>query len=296
MTPSSSQLVKTMDGLKSRAAKAGVSIVESPSNDQGSAQNAARQADVVIVVVGASSSESADRGSLNLDNNGDDLVAACVSTGKPVVVLMQIPGVVLTPWRNSVAAAAAMFLGGQGTGDAWARVLFGDVAPTGRLPVELPASESETISPNSQSSVSYTEGMLTSYRNTAHSPAFSFGHGLTFTSFTYSQPMVAPCDANICVSITIMNSGAFTARETPQLYLEFPSGAEYPTPILKGFEKTPLLSPGASTVVNFALTDRDMSYWNNGWVRATSFTAHIGASSRDIRIAHSFSSSSQAVV
>jgi len=296
LTPSSEQLVKPLDGIKARAAQAGVTVLEATSDHAGSVSSVVKQADVGIIVCGATSTESSDRGSLSLDNRCDSLVSSLASTGVPIVVLMQVPGAILTPWRDQVSAAAVMFLGGQATGDAWARVLFGDVSPSARLPIELPSSESETIPPNSQSSISYTEGMQTSYRNIAHSPAFPFGHGLTFTNFSYSQPTVASCGANTCVSITVTNSGTFAARETPQLYLEFPSGAEYPTPILKGFEKTPLLSPGATAVVNFALSDRDMSYWNNGWVRATSFTAHIGASSGDIRIVHAFSSSSQLMV
>merc|ERR1712166_1609845 len=263
MTPSSSQLVKTMDGLKIRASKAGISVIESASNDHGAAQNAASQADVVVVVVGASSSESADRSSLDVDNDGDGLINACASTGKPVVVLMQIPGVVLTPWRDSVAAIAAMFLGGQATGEAWARVLFGDVAPSGRLPVQFPASESDTISVVGGGDATYSEGMKTSYRNKDIVPAFAFGHGLTYTTFLYGDAVTSACGDNLCLTMSVTNNGLVEASDVPQLYLEFPAEAQHPAPLLKGFVKTEKISPGKSTQAVFELTDRDLSYWDH---------------------------------
>lgn len=283
MTPSSSQLVKTMDGLKARASKAGISVIESASNDQGAARNAASQADVVVVVVGASSSESADRGSLDVDNDGNGLINACTGAGKPVVVLMQIPGVVLTPWRDSVSAAAAMFLGGQGTGDAWARVLFGDVAPSGRLPVQFPASESDTIPVVGGGDATYSEGMKTSYRNKDVVPAFAFGHGLTYTNFSYGDAVTSACGDNLCLTMPVTNTGPVAASDVPQLYLEFPSAAQHPAPLLKGFVKTEAISPGKTTQAVFELTDRDLSYWDNGeWKKPATVNAHIGMSSANI--------------
>jgi beta-glucosidase len=283
MTPSSSQLVKTMDGLKARASKAGISVVESASNDQGAARNAANQADVVVVVVGASSTESADRGSLDVDNDGNGLINACTGTGKPVVVLMQIPGVVLTPWRDSVSAAAAMFLGGQGTGDAWAQVLFGDVAPSGRLPVQFPASESDTINVVGGGDASYSEGMKTSYRNKDIVPAFAFGHGLTYTTFQYGDAVTSACGDNLCLTMPVTNKGLVAASDVPQLYLEFPAKAQHPAPLLKGFVKTEKISPGKTAQAVFELTDRDLSYWDNGeWKKPATVNAHIGVSSAEI--------------
>merc|ERR1712137_1356640 len=138
LTPSSEQLVKPLDGIKARAAQAGVAVLEATSDHAGSISRTVQQADVAIIVCGATSTESSDRGSLNLDHRCDSLVSTLASkTAVPIVVLMQVPGAILTPWRGEVSAAAVMFLGGQATGDAWARVLFGDVSPSGRLPIEL---------------------------------------------------------------------------------------------------------------------------------------------------------------
>jgi beta-glucosidase len=238
----------------------------------------------VVVVVGASSTESADRNSLDVDNDGNGLINACAGTGKPVVVLMQIPGVVLTPWRDSVSAAAAMFLGGQGTGEAWARVLFGDVAPSGRLPVQFPASESDTISiVGGGGDASYSEGMKTSYRNKDITPAFAFGHGLTYTTFLYGDAVTSACGDNLCLTMPVTNNGLVAASDVPQLYLEFPSEAQHPAPLLKGFVKIEKISPGETTQAVFELTDRDLSYWDNGeWKKPAAVNAYIGASSADI--------------
>lgn len=280
MTPSSLQLVKTMDGLKSRASKAGVSVVESASNDQSSARSAANQADVVIVVVGATSSESSDRSSLDLDDDGNGLINAVIGTGKPVVVLMQIPGVVLTPWRDNVAASAAMFLGGQGTGEAWARIVFGDEVPSGRLPVQFPASESDTFDIGDSS---YSEGMRTSYRNKDHKFAYPFGHGLTYTTFSYGTLLPSKCGSNLCLTMFVSNVGSVAASDVPQLYIEFPSAASHPAPLLKGFVKTKAIAAGSTGRAVFELTDRDLSYWRSGnWVKPETVTVHVGTSSANI--------------
>lgn len=283
MTPSSEQLVKTLDGLKSRAAKLGINVHESPTNDQTSAKAASAEADIVFVVVGATSTESADRDSLSVDNDGDGLISAVVNTGKKVVVLLQVPGVVLTPWRDEVAAVAAMFLGGQATGEAWARVLFGEQAPSGRLPVQFPATESDTI-PIQTGVARFSEGLATSYRNPQAKFAFPFGHGLTYTTFKYGTISFSGCEtpSSLCILLPVQNVGTIAATDTPQVYVEFPAVALQPTPILKGFVKTDIIAPGKSQEVTVELTARDLSYWEGGdWIKPSTVTVHIGTSSAD---------------
>merc|ERR1740121_257654 len=230
-----------------------------------------------------------DRKDLNLDGGADALIEAVAKVSKNTIVLMQIPGVVVMPWRGSVSAILAMFLGGQETGNAWAAVLFGDHAPTGRLPVMMPATEQDTIQPESEDHVPYSEGLATSYRNKHFKAAFPFGHGLTYTTFEFSSPSKFPCDYDQkqCINITVRNTGLRPGRAVAQLYLEFPPAAGQPGPVLKGFQKTPQLLPQESMVVTFGLTDRDLSYYsahhaNPGWVQARRATAHIGASSADL--------------
>jgi beta-glucosidase len=283
MTPSAQQLVKTLDGLKSRAVKLGIDVHESPTNDQNSAKAAAAGADIVFVVVGATSTESMDRDSLSVDNDGDGLINAVVGTGKKVVVLLQVPGVVLTPWRDEVAAVAAMFLGGQATGEAWARVVFGEQAPSGRLPVQFPATESDTI-PIQTGTAQFSEGLATSYRNQQAKFAFPFGHGLTYTTFEYGSVTFNGCETsgNLCILLPVRNVGTVAATDTPQVYVEFPAEARQPTPVLKGFAKTDVIGPGETQEVTIELTVRDLSYWESGaWIKAGTVTVHVGTSSAE---------------
>jgi beta-glucosidase len=205
-------------------------------------------------------------------------------TKAPVVVLLQVPGAVLMPWAHDVDAIATMFLGGQETGAAWASVLFGDYAPTGHLPVSIPKTDGDTISPSSDKTVTYSEGMSTGYRDTSKQYLFPFGHGLTYTSFKYGKPKQHHCGEAQCVTLSIQNVGAKAAATVPQLYLEFPPEAQYPAPVLKGFQKTAVIKPGHTVQVTFQFTEADLSFWDSGsWCKIDTATAHIGASSADIR-------------
>ena len=281
-------VVTPLDGIKAAAAAKGIQVVASVTDDVGAATSAAAQADVTVVVAATTSGESVDRSSLALDNNADALISAVAAAAKKTVVLVQAPGSFTTPWRDAVDAAAALFLGGEQTGAAWGSVLFGDVAPSGRLPVQLPASEADTIAPSGDGSIPYSEGMATSYRNTQVTAAFPFGHGLTFAAFNFSSAAQVPCGSGggaACVKLSVTNAGGACARAVPQLYARFPSAAKHPSPLLKGFVKTDALCAGTSADVTFRLTTRDVSYYDAGeWVVAPSLTALIGASAADVQL------------
>merc|ERR1719322_1703003 len=120
-------------------------------------------ADAVVVFGAATSSERFDRTTLSLDSSADSFIAAVADLGKPVGVMMQVPGAVLTPWRDRVSAIATMFLGGEGTATAWASALFGVLSPSGKLPVMFPASEQDAIQPGFGAEVNFSEGLFTSY-------------------------------------------------------------------------------------------------------------------------------------
>lgn len=195
------------------------------------------------------------------------------------------------PWSDSVDGIAALFLGGQETGNAWASVLFGDHAPTGRLPISIPASEADVIEPSS-GTITYSEGLSTGYRNKGFKHVYPFGHGLTYTNFSYADARQLACGStlgvvvqDVCVSFNLRNIGHVAAATIPQLYLEFPSAAGQPGPILKGFDKTQILQPSQELLVTFRLSNRDLSYWKSGsWIKADSVVAHIGASSADFKL------------
>eukprot|EP00930_Biecheleria_cincta_P040299 TRINITY_DN27617_c0_g1_i1.p1 TRINITY_DN27617_c0_g1~~TRINITY_DN27617_c0_g1_i1.p1 ORF type:complete len:819 (+),score=155.49 TRINITY_DN27617_c0_g1_i1:86-2458(+) len=284
-------VVTPLAGLEARARSLGVEVIASPSNSVSAAIQAAREADVAIVVAATTSGESVDRSNLHLDDDSDALIEAVAAQTNNTVVLLQVPGAVLMPWRHSVSSILTMFLAGQMTGAAWADVVFGDHAPTGRLPIMMPATAEDTIPPSTSLEIHYKEGLATSYRNRNFTASFPFGHGLTYSTFNYSGASQIPCHPNItkaalCVQLQVVNSGNNTAGTIVQLYIEFASVAGHPAPFLKGFERTGLLPPGSSTLVTFELSLRDLSYFKEslgGWVLTPFATAHFAESSEDIR-------------
>jgi len=283
-------VVTPLEGISKRAQLAGLNVVGSPSNDTAQAIEAARQCDVTIVVGATTGHESLDRENLHLDGTADELISVLSRASKKLVVLLMIPGAVLTPWRNDAQAILAMFLGGETTGDAWADVLFGDIAPSGRLPVMMPATQADVIEPSTVVKTPYQEGLQTSYRAPNFKAAFPFGFGLTYTKFSYGPAKNVPCntgpETDICLQLSLQNSGTMSAKCVAQLYLQFPPEAGHPAPFLKGFQKTAVMPPGAKQDLHFRLTDEELRYYDanaNGWVRPATVTAHIGESSADIR-------------
>jgi len=288
------RFVSPLDGIRSRAQQEGIRVISSPTNNVSEAVFASKLVDVIIVVVATTSGESKDRENLSLDGEADSLIEAlsAVALHRKIIVLMQIPGAVLTPWRQSVHAILAMFLGGQETGLAWGTVLFGDGSPGGRLPVMMPATEADTIQPSLSSLVKYDEGLKTSYRRPSFKNAYPFGHGLSYSKFAYGPLRTRACgggaesQALACLEARVSNVGASAARTTVQLYATFPKVAGYKTAILKGFAKTDLLQGGESQVVAFALTRRDLSYFEasvRNWQLVDEVIASIGESSEDLR-------------
>lgn len=200
------------------------------------------------------------------------------------------------------------FLPGQAYGGALAALLLGEAAPSAKLPITLPANEGQPAftaeqypgrhegpieaqpeapwlqSPEGlQRVVRYSEGLLLGYRwFDAHgvSPAFAFGHGLTYTRFSLSALVVG----RKAVSCEVRNSGERAGVETVQLYLGLPAAARSPPLQLKGFAKV-ALAPGKTTVVRFALKPRDRSTWeegNHSWVEVQGrVEVVVGTSSRD---------------
>lgn len=282
-------VVTPLAGITAAAHAAGITVVSSTSNDASAAAAVAATADLTIVLAATTSGEAMDRSSLALDDNADSLISTVVGAAKKTIVLVQTPGAFTSPWRNDVDAIATMFLGGQMTGLAWGDILFGVVAPSGRLPIMLPASESDAIAVTSSTTIRYTEGLATSYRASSFTAAYPFGHGLTYATFTYGTPTVATCGALPCVQMSVTHDGgaaSMCATATPQVYLEFPQAAAQVAPVLKGFVKTRRLCAGQSQQVTFEFTQRDFSYYDaatRAWVQVAKVTAHVGASSADIK-------------
>mmetsp|Transcript_42243 Transcript_42243/g.99187 ORF Transcript_42243/g.99187 Transcript_42243/m.99187 type:complete len:877 (+) Transcript_42243:56-2686(+) len=290
-------LVTPLAALQRRAESANFSVSVSDSNDLAQARIAARKADIVVALVHTTSGEAEDRPDLHLDDGGDALVEAMAAM-RPTIALVVAPGAVLLPWKDSVAAIAMMFLGGEKTGEALASVVFGDVAPSGKLPLMIPADASSTIEPTERVTNYHREGLFTSYRSATNVAAFPFGHGLSYAEFAYSEASeveAANClDASLlCVQLQVRRteltmSGqplpTLGCAEVVQAYIEFPPEAHEPKLVLRGFHKTRFLKATEEETVFFGFTARDLSIYRFGdWELQRSVTVHIGASSADIR-------------
>lgn len=238
------------------------------------ARAAARSADVVLLAVGegnAMSGEAQSRTAIVLPPDQQALAEAMAATGKPVVLLLRSGRALALSGaaRNAQAILATWFLGTE-TGNAVADLLFGDVSPSGRLPVSFPfESGQEPFYYNHRGTgrpetVGQPSEYKARYRETGNAALFPFGHGLTYGDIRYAAPTVSEpvlaWDGTIRISARVTNAGQREAEETVQLYIhDKVASLTRPVRELKGFRKV-RLRPGESEVVTFALTRRDLEF------------------------------------
>jgi len=255
------------------------------------AAQVAAAADVAVVFGHTYSGEGADRRGLNLDDGADDLIAAVAAAQPKTVAVAVVPGAILTPWLAATGAAVLMFMPGQEYGHAISDVLFGAVNPSGKLPLTLPNIDneqkfSESQWPGINKTATYSEKMDVGYRwYDAHQvkPKLPFGHGLSYTSFSYYDLTASRSK----VSFSLTNSGdTLVGKEVVQLYIKAP-GAVGMQKQLKQFLKVSL-EPHQSEVLEFDLNDRAFSMWDvetHAWkLVAGVHSVMVGASSGDIRL------------
>jgi beta-glucosidase len=274
---------------------AGINITYEEGKTAAAAAVAAAAADVAIVFGHAQSGEGSDRQDLLLSGNIDSIIPAVAAANPKTVVYMAVPGAIRTDWRDSAAAILTTFLPGEQIGPALFDILFGDVPPQAKLPVTFPIGENdEGMTPEQYPGVpgggfvrqsNYTEGLLIGYRwyeKNAFLPAFPFGHGLTYGTFSYSNLAIA----GRVVSFTVTSTSG-SGCDTPQLYLSSPSSTTDPAEplkVLRYFQKT--CTP--TTDISFTITDADVSIWNvssESWqVVPGTYGVSVGSSSADIRL------------
>jgi beta-glucosidase len=288
-------IVTPFDGIKARAG-ASATVTYNNGADTAAAAATAKAADVAVVVVSTWSSEGGDRSSLALDGNQDALVSAVVQAQPKTIVVVHCPGAVLMPWSASVPAILVRFMPGQEDGNALASLLWGDVVPSGKLPVTFPVSDSATWLtsadqyPGINDVQHYSERLLVGYRWAEATNAqvlWPFGHGLSYTSFSYSGLTVSSTG----VSFTLNNTGPVAAAEVAQVYIGYPASAGEPPKNLRNFAKVSL-SPAKAAAVTLPLSRRDISIWDvnsRDWVVLPgTYTVFVGSSSRDIRLQATF--------
>ena len=272
----------------------------------GQAAQTAQSADAAVVFVNDNESEGSDRSSLELPGAQDQLIQAVAQANPHTIVVLNTGAPVLMPWVNQVQGILEAWYPGQEDGSAVAALLFGDVNPSGKLPMTFPVSASDVPAntpaqyPGINDEAQYSEGVFVGYRyydKNAITPLFSFGQGLSYTTFSYSNLSVTPSAAsstsNVSVSLDVTNTGSRAGAEVAQLYLGIPStNVAEPPKQLNGFQKV-MLQPGQSQHITFTLNPQALSYWNtsaNNWaVPNGTFQVMVGSSSRDIRLQGNFS-------
>ena len=255
---------------------------------------AAKQAEVVVMVLGGNEltvREDRSRTSLNLPGRQEELLKAVCATGKPVILVM------LDGRASSINYAAAhvpailhAWFPGEFCGQAVAEALFGDYNPGGRLAVTFPKSVGQI-----PFAFPFKPGSDESSSTSVYGALYPFGHGLSYTTFTYSDLHISPShqgvQGDIHVSCKIKNTGKIKGDEVVQLYLrdEISSVTTY-TKVLRGFERISL-EAGEEQTVHFRLRPQDLGLWDknmNFRVEPGSFKVMLGASSTDIRLQGQF--------
>jgi beta-glucosidase len=273
--------------------------------DSAAAASLARGSDVAIVFVHQHTHEGADLPNLSLPDNQDELVRQVAAANAHTVVVLENGDPVLMPWLDSVKSVLESWYAGQRGGEAIANILFGNVNPSGKLPISFPKSETDlphlTIPappPSSQPSSSelsptqvfidanYSEGLKVGYRwydAESKEPLFPFGFGLSYTTFSYSQLKVAS-GKSVEVSFTVKNAGARAGAEVAQVYLGLPAGAGEPPKRLVAWEKMQL-APGQSRTVTLSIEPQFISVFNvekDSWeLLPGDYLVFVGGSSRD---------------
>ena len=272
----------------------------------------AKEADYVIFIGGLNKSahqdcEDADRKELGLSYGQDKAITALAKANKNLIVVNISGNAIAMPWVKEVPAIVQAWYLGSEAGSAIASVLTGDVNPSGKLPFTFPASLQDVGAhklgeypgtPRSDGSPivdqKYNEGIFVGYRwvdKEKTKPLFSFGHGLSYTTFAYGKAVadkkVMGQDETLTITLPVTNTGCREGSEVIQLYIsDLQSSLPRPVKELKGFSKVKL-APGETREVTFTIGKEALSFFDDTrheWVAEPGkFEAWIGASSTDIR-------------
>lgn len=268
----------------------------------------AKDADAVIFIGGLNKSshqdcEDSDRFGLGLPYGQDAVIEALAKVNPRLAVVIVSGNAVAMPWVDNVNAIVEAWYCGSQSGTALADIIFGDVNPSGKLPVTFPVRLEDNgahalgaYDPAS-TEAHYSEGIFVGYRWAQKKdikPLFAFGHGLSYTTFSYSEAEISRTtmseNGNVTVSVNVTNTGDCEGKEIVQLYIgDDECSVERPVMELKAFRKVSI-KPGETVKVSFPVNaDMLKFYGNDGWtLEKGSFTAYVGAASDDIRTSVKF--------
>lgn len=268
----------------------------------------AKDADAVIFIGGLNKSshqdcEDSDRFGLGLPYGQDAVIEALAKVNPRLAVVIVSGNAVAMPWVDNVNAIVEAWYCGSQSGTALADIIFGDVNPSGKLPVTFPVRLEDNgahalgaYDPAS-TEAHYSEGIFVGYRWAQKKdikPLFAFGHGLSYTTFSYSEAEISRTtmseNGNVTVSVNVTNTGDREGKEIVQLYIgDDECSVERPVMELKAFRKVSI-KPGETVKVSFPVNaDMLKFYGTDGWtLEKGSFTAYVGAASDDIRTSVKF--------
>jgi beta-glucosidase len=264
----------------------------------------AAKSDVAVVYANDFESEGSDLANIDLPGDQNQLIEAVAAANPNTIVVLNTGSAVTMPWLDKVKGVFEAWYPGQQSGNAIAALLFGDVNPSGKLPVTFPKSLDQVPAstaaqwPGVNGKVQYSEGLLVGYRwydAKNLTPLFPFGYGLSYTSFRFANlHLSAPTMAEhgrIEASVDVTNTGSREGAEVAQLYLSDPASTGEPANQLKGFAKVDM-KPGQTKRLHFDISAQDASYWNSdaqAWTLGTgTYTVHVGDSSRNLPLSGTF--------
>jgi beta-glucosidase len=311
--PDNSDVVSQWEGIQNKVGNSakllyakGCDVTDTSRAGFAEAIAAAQNADVVIVSVGERrdmSGEAKSRANIHLPGVQEELLQVLHATGKPIVVLMNAGRPLVFNWTadNIPAILYTWWLGSE-AGNAIADVLFGDYNPSGKLPMTFPRTEGQIPiyynyyntgrpAPDDDNPARYRSG----YIDLQKSPRFAFGHGLSYTTFTYSDLQLSKTtmgtNDSMVVTFKLTNSGKVAGEEVAQLYLrDEVASLVRPVKELKDFTKL-LLQPGETQTLRFVIKKDKLSFYNQQlqWIAEPGgFDLMIGSSSSDIRLKSKF--------
>jgi beta-glucosidase len=287
-----------------------------PGTDPAAAAAVAKNADVAIVFAYQWESEGMDLDNLSLPEHQDDLIAKVAAANPHTVVVLETGTAVTMPWADQVSGIVEAWYGGSRGAQALARVLFGEVNPSAKLPMTFPKSEADLPHPNIVKpprksttgdepdawkkiaaglpafQTTYDEGLKVGYKwyDAEHKQVlFPFGYGLSYTTYNYSDLTVTP-GKNVRVSFKVTNTGSRAGAEVAEVYAALPESAGEPPKRLVGWSKVKL-NGGESKEVTVDVDPEYLSIFNverDAWQLVPgSYTLMVGGSSQSLSLKQS---------
>ncbi len=283
-----------------------IEYIENPSIEE------LKQADIVLASIGTYDEEGSDRPFALSEEDENNILKIVNANSNTIVIVNSGSGIQMTNWADKVAAILYGWYPGQIGNVALAEILSGKTNPSGKLPISIEKRFEDTPGypylPNGEElndatpehehlvyDVHYKEGVFVGYRwhdSKNIDPLFPFGHGLSYSNFSYKKLKVTPksftSDENVIVSFEVKNTGEIAGAEVAQIYVsDSQSSLPRPNKELKGFSKV-FLQPGESKLIEIVLNKRAFSFWdvNTGHWKAEpgTFKIIVGSSSKDMRL------------